>query len=410
MMFTAGLSGLVDICFFFCLPSFHSTTAAAHNSAARNALHSANSVASMNAMKPITLYDVARHAGVSYQTVSRVINQGAHVSPRTREKVMAAMTELHYIPNRGAQQLAGKRTRTLGLLTTDLALHAPSQIAAAVKSRAGQVGVGVIISMLEQHDDAACTLALQELLAQRVEGLVINVPLEDKPAGMLAELAHPVPALFLDVSQSATVNSLVFDAGQGAYLGVTHLLDQGHQRIALLGGPSSSVSARARMAGWVSALDTAGLSPCGCEFGDWSAASGYEKGHQLLASGVQPQAILVANDQMALGVLRACTEKGLRVPGNISIVGYDDTADSAWYSPPLTTIRQAFRDAGELSVDWLLAQQSAKGEGECQTLLPVSLVERASTSPENQADISGENLARQLHELARMAAQLDRRN
>lgn len=258
----------------------------------------------MNTMKPITLYDVARHAGVSYQTVSRVINQGAHVSPRTREKVMAAMAELHYIPNRGAQQLAGKRTRTLGLLTTDLGLHAPSQIAAAVKSRAGQKGVSVIISMLEQHDDAACMLALQELLAQRVEGLVVNVPLEDERARMLAEMAHPVPVLFLDVSEAASVNSLVFDAGQGAGLGVSHLLGLGHQRIALLGGPSSSVSARARMAGWISALEASGLTPCGCEDGDWSAASGYEKGHQLLTASPLPQAILVANDQMAPGILR----------------------------------------------------------------------------------------------------------
>lgn len=364
----------------------------------------------MTAMKTITLYDVARHAGVSYQTVSRVINQGEHVSARTREKVLAAMAELHYIPNRGAQQLAGKRTRTLGLLTTDLALHAPSQIAASVKSRAGQAGVGVIISMLEQHDAAACMLALQELLAQRVEGLVVNVPLEDDRASMLAELAHPVPVLFLDVSDTAPVNSLVFDAVQGASLGVSHLLTLGHQRIALLGGPSSSVSARARMSGWVAALEAAGLSACGCEYGDWSAASGYEKGHQLLATGVLPQAILVANDQMALGVIRACAEKGLSVPGDVSVVGYDDTADSAWFSPPLTTIRQTFRDAGEQSVDWLLNQPSGQPQRETHIRLPVSLIERASTSVQNPATISGESLAKRLHELAQLAAQLDRRN
>ncbi len=363
-----------------------------------------------SAMKTITLYDVARHAGVSYQTVSRVINQGPHVSLRTRDKVLAAMAELHYIPNRGAQQLAGKRTRTLGLLTTDLALHAPSQIAAAVKSRAGQSGVSVIISMLEQHDDAACTQGVQELLAQRVEGLLINLPLEDDKARMLAELAHPVPVLFLDVGDTATVNSLLFDARQGARLGVSHLLGQGHQRIALLGGPTSSVSARARMAGWVAELEAAGLVPCGCESGDWSAASGYEKGHQLLSATVLPQAILVANDQMALGLIRACAEKGLSVPQHISLVGYDDTADSAWYSPPLTTVRQAFRDAGERSVDWLLARQRGEQTGDVQMRLPVSLVERASTSPVTSENITGENLARQLHALAQLAASLDRRN
>lgn len=411
-MFTASRSWLVDVY----SPAFPGISLRlpecklTHNSPERNGLHSANSVVMMNTMKPITLYDVARLAGVSYQTVSRVINQGAHVSVRTRDKVMAAMAELHYIPNRGAQQLAGKRTRTLGLLTADLALHAPSQIAAAVKSRAGQVGVSVIISMLEQHDDAACRVALQELLAQRVEGLVVNVPLDDERAIMLAELAQPVPALFLDVSETAPVNSLIFDAGQGAHLGVSHLLALGHQRIALLGGPASSVSARARLSGWTSALEAADLAPCGCEHGDWSAASGYEKGHQLLAVSPLPQAILVANDQMALGVIRACTEKGMRVPGDISVVGYDDTADSAWYSPPLTTVRQAFRDAGERSVDWLLAQQADPAECPLQMRLPVTLIERHSTSPATRAEVSGENLARQLHELAQLAAQLDRRN
>lgn len=167
-------------------------------------------------MKTITLYDVASYAGVSYQTVSRVINDAAHVSVRTREKVLAAMAALHYVPNRGAQQLAGKRSRALGLLTTDLALHAPSQIASAVKSRAGLASTSVIISMLEQHDAASCSAALQELLAQRVEGVLINVPLEDALAQQLAAQAQPTPVLFLDVSDKAAVNSLVFDAEQGA--------------------------------------------------------------------------------------------------------------------------------------------------------------------------------------------------
>ncbi|MEH3413231.1 LacI family DNA-binding transcriptional regulator [Phytobacter diazotrophicus] len=360
-------------------------------------------------MKTITLYDVARLAGVSYQTVSRVINQGEHVSARTREKVLAAMAELHYIPNRGAQQLAGKRTKTLGLLTSDLALHAPSQIASAVKSRATQSGVNVIISMPEVQDTRGCTAALQDLLAQRVDGLLVNVPLDDEQAEALSALAGPVPVLFLDVSETAAVNSLIFDADQGARLGAAHLLEQGHQRIALLGGPQSSVSARARMSGWLAALAESGLSPCGCEYGDWSAASGYEKGHLLLAADTPPQAILVANDQMALGVIRVCAERGLTVPGQISVVGYDDTADSAWYSPPLTTIRQAFKIAGERSVEWLLARLAGDDTGIGQTRLPVTLVERASTSPVTSINVSGETLARRLNELAQLAAQLDRR-
>lgn len=356
-------------------------------------------------MKTITLYDVARYAGVSYQTVSRVINEAAHVSARTREKVLAAMAELHYVPNRGAQQLAGKRSPALGLLTTDLALHAPSQIAAAVKSRAGKAATSVIISMLEQHDDASCSVALQELLAQRVAGVLVNVPLEDAQAEQLAAQAQPTPVLFLDVSDTAAVNQLVFDADLGARLGVEHLLAQGHRRIVLLGGPASSVSARARFTGWLAALQQAALTPCASAQGDWSAASGYEKAHALLATNPPPQAILVANDQMALGVLRACAEKGIAVPEQISVVGYDDTADSAWFSPPLTTVRQAFKEAGERSVEWLL-QAPHEGEGLSKMRLPVTLVERFSTAPAGQK-ITGSTLARRLSELAQQVARLD---
>lgn len=359
-------------------------------------------------MKTITLYDVASHAGVSYQTVSRVINDAAHVAPRTREKVLAAMAELHYIPNRGAQQLAGKRSRAVGLLTTDLALHAPSQIASAVKSRAGQASANVIISMLERHDAQNCTSALQELLAQRVEGVLINIPLDNALAEQLAAQAAPTPILFLDVARTAAVNSLVFDAIQGARLGVEHLLGLGHQRIALLGGPQTSVSARTRFTGWLEALSEASLQPYASAHGDWSAASGYEKAHTLLADAPLPLAILVANDQMALGVLRACAEKGIAVPGQVSVVGYDDTADSAWFCPPLTTVRQAFKEAGERSVDWLLNADTQTGILS-QTLLPVTLIERLSTATAQQHIVSGEELAQRLNELAVLAAQWDRR-
>lgn len=356
-------------------------------------------------MKAITLYDVARLAGVSYQTVSRVINDAEHVSARTREKVQRAMAELHYVPNRGAQQLAGKRTRTLGLITTDLALHAPSQIASAVKSHAGARGASVLISMVEHISQ--CQDALQELLAQRVEGLIVNVPLDDADAERLRAMASPVPVLFLDVSEKAQVHRLAFDALQGATLGVEHLLELGHQHIALLNGPQSSVSARMRQAGWLARLAADNLAPIAQAYGDWSAASGYEKGHVLLAGATLPDAILVANDQMALGVMRACAEKGVAIPGQLSLVGFDDTADSAWFSPPLTTIRQAFRDAGERSVEWLL--EGEKSSPFWQALLPVSLVARLSSAPRTEQQLQHEQLAKQLKDLALMAEQLARR-
>ncbi|WP_024557409.1 LacI family DNA-binding transcriptional regulator [Franconibacter pulveris 1160] len=355
-------------------------------------------------MKPkaITLYDVARHAGVSYQTVSRVINQAEHVSTRTREKVEQAMAQLHYVPNRVAQQLAGKPTMTLGLVTTTLALHAPSQIAAAMKIRASQRGFSVVISMLDENLPEACHAAVDNLLAQRVDGVLINVPLEEEEAERLAQRCHPLPTLFLDVGPQARVSSLVFDAFAGARLAVEHMLALGRRRIALLAGPQNAVSARLRHDGWLAALSQADLEPCAVAQGDWSAASGYQQCHALLAS--RPEAIIVANDQMALGVLRACAERGINVPEALSVIGYDDTADSAWYSPPLTTIRQDFRELGEQAVDGLVAGLT-QPPGAGQRVLPVSLVERRTTAPRQDAP-DAQRLAQALRQLAAEVALL----
>ena len=259
--------------------------------------------------------------------------------------------------------------------------------------------------MVEQPHQ--CQAALQALLAQRVEALLVNVPLDDPHAEQLRALASPVPVLFLDVSPSAQVNSLVFNAEEGARLGVEHLLSLGHQHIALLSGPESSVSARARLAGWQATLAQAGLDAVAVEYGDWSAASGYEKGHMLLSGTVLPEAILVANDQMALGVMRACAEKGVAIPGQLSVVGFDDTADSAWFSPPLTTVRQAFRQAGERSVTWLL--DPLQGDDCWQVQLPVTLVIRHSTARRHPQQAEQEDLAQQLRRLALLAEQLARK-
>jgi DNA-binding LacI/PurR family transcriptional regulator len=352
--------------------------------------------------KTIPLYDVAARAGVSYQTVSRVINGAANVSVRTRQNVEQAMQALHYVPDPAARQLAGKRRRIWGLITTDLSLHAPSQIAAAIKSQASQVGVDVSIAMLEELNEQACCRALDTLLAQRVEAVAINLPLSTRQASALVERYTHAPILFLDVPASAQVPSVTFDAAQGAALGAKHLLSLSLNRIALLHGPLSSVSAEQRRAGWMNTLAQAGLQPVAQGEGDWSAYSGYLQAQALLR--YQPQGILVANDQMALGVLRACAERGISVPGEISVVGFDDTADSAWFTPPLTTIRQDFRQLGESCVFWL---NSVAGEKTpASQCLPVTLVTRESTGEAGKGRPQPEVLAQQLHMLAKQVAKL----
>ncbi|MEI7256417.1 LacI family DNA-binding transcriptional regulator [Dickeya dadantii] len=352
--------------------------------------------------KPVTLNDVAAYAGVSYQTVSRVLNQAPHVSDRTREKVEQAMAALHYIPNRVAQQLARRSATTIGLATIDLSLHAPSQIAAAIKTTASELGFNVVISMLRSVDGNDVQRAVNELLAQRVDGVIINVPLEQEAAEQIHRLCAATPALFLDTAPTADLPSVIFDPHQGTRLAIDHLVALGHRRIALLAGPQSSVSARLRYEGWQQALAAHLLTPCATAEGDWSASAGYQQAHLLLANSVRPTAIAVANDQMALGVLRAIHEYGLRVPEQISVIGFDDTRDSAYFQPPLTTIRQDFRQLGRESVNRLLeCLQSPHKHTPAPLRLKTTLIPRQTTAAWQPSTLSPQDVAQQLITLAR---------
>ncbi|MGM3193177.1 LacI family DNA-binding transcriptional regulator [Dickeya dadantii subsp. dieffenbachiae] len=352
--------------------------------------------------KPVTLNDVAAYAGVSYQTVSRVLNQAPHVSDRTRGKVEQAMAALHYIPNRVAQQLARRSATTIGLATIDLSLHAPSQIAAAIKTTASELGFNVVISMLRAADGNDVQRAVNELLAQRVDGVIVNVPLEQEPAEQIHQLCAATPALFLDTSPAADLPSVIFDPHQGTRLAIDHLVALGHRRIALLAGPQSSVSARLRYEGWQQALAAHLLTPCATAEGDWSASAGYQQAHLLLANSVRPTAIAVANDQMALGVLRAIHEYGLRVPEQISVIGFDDTRDSAYFQPPLTTIRQDFRQLGRESVNRLLeCLQSPHRHTPAPLRLKTTLIPRQTTAAWQPSTLSPQDVAQQLITLAR---------
>ncbi|NIF20467.1 LacI family DNA-binding transcriptional regulator [Candidatus Pantoea multigeneris] len=318
-----------------------------------------------------TLNDVARLAGVSYQTVSRVLNTPHQVADATRDKVAAAMQQLNYIPNRVAQQLAGKQSRTLGLATSDLALLAPAQIASAIQHSAAAAGYRLVIAM-GSRGTAADTVS--ELLAQRVDGLLINLPLAAGEAETVQQRCGEKPVLFLDTEEQATVAKCLYPACVGAQLAVDHLVALGHKQIGILNGPADSVAAQARFAAWQQALAQHGLlAECVLQ-GDWSAASGYDA---IAAHPLLPQALLVANDQMALGAMRALHQRGVAIPQQMSLIGYDDTAESAWYQPALTTVRQDLQQLGAVSVTRIVAQ--LQGEKQTEKALKATLIIRETT-------------------------------
>jgi len=361
----------------------------------------------LNKPRSVTLDDVARHAGVSYQTVSRVLNQAAQVSDKTRVRVEAAMRELNYVPNRMAQQLAGKRSFTLGLASTNLALNAPSQGASAIKTRANQLGYHVVISMVEDLQLQSCRAAVNELIAQRVDGILINVPLETADAHEVKQCCGDLPVLFLDVDPHANLFSILFDPLEGARQGLAHLISLGHRDISLLTGPLESVSARLRYEGWLSGLKEHSLNPFSVLHGDWSSASGYQLALGLLNQPQRPTAILVANDQMALGVLRAAHEGGVAIPQQLSVVGYDDTEDSAYFQPPLTTIAQDFRLSGRESVNRMVQVLQHPQQGIPESLLlHTTLMLRHTTSSPGEQHECAQTLADELKRLARRLERL----
>lgn len=332
----------------------------------------------VNKNRNATLEDVARRAGVSYQTVSRVLNKSVNVADKTRLRVEQAIEELRYVPNRLAQQLVGKRTQTLGLITTSLALHAPSQIAASVKKHAHQAGFQVLISMIDGGDAEAIQRSINDFKSQVVDKIVINVPLETGTARQIACDNEDVTCLFLDVAPDSDVFHVIFDPENGTRESVKRLCELGHTRIALMPGPQHAISAQLRLASWLSSLAQHGLTPAAVIFGDWDAQSGYAGAQKLIDEATPFTALLVGNDQMALGALSALHRARIAVPERVSVIGYDDSYESAYFIPALTTVRLDLDAQGKEAVAKVLAAQP--GKTPASTILPAEFVQRGSTA------------------------------
>lgn len=316
--------------------------------------------------------DVAAAAGVSGQTVSRVVNGSPRVDPATRASVEAAMERLGYRVHRAARALRTGRTDTIGLVVSTLATVGNSRMLQAISDAAAARGYA--LTVVTAGAPGAVADAFARLRDQGVDGaIVLNEATAlargvDAPAGLaLVVVDSPADERYL-VVQTAH--------GAGARAATAHLLGLGHARVHHIAGPAASYAAAEREAGWRAALEAAGVPAGEIVRGDWTAASGHAAAQQLPADAT---AVFVANDQMALGALRAFADAGRDVPGQISVVGFDDVADAADYRPPLTTVRQDFDALGVAAVTALVAA-IAGDPAHGATLVPV-LIERASTAP-----------------------------
>ena len=324
------------------------------------------------------MYDVARLAGVSHQTVSRVINGSDQVRPETRDRVLAAMEKLDYRPNSVARALVTGRSKTLGILTFNTTLYGPASTLVGVERAANAAGYSASIVSLESLDRPAVMRAVERLRALGVDGVLVIAP-QVAATGALWDLPADLPVVALEAGPQEGVAVAQVDQYEGAQLATRHLLELGHTTVHHVAGPQEWLEAQLRMDGWRDALDAAGATGALIGRGDWSPASGYALGPELLAM-TTPTAVFVANDQMALGLLRFLHEHDREVPADVSIVGFDDIPEAEFFTPPLTTVRQDFNEMGRRGLLLLLDEIAAGARSTARATVPASLVVRASAA------------------------------
>lgn len=328
--------------------------------------------------RPPTLSDVAKLADVSHQTVSRVLNDHPRVRPETRQRVLDAITALGYRRNSAARTLVTRRSGIIGVVTSGSALFGPTSTLIAIEGAARDAGLYVSVATVAKWQADSVSTVLEHFMSHGVDGVVV-IAAHDDAVEAVRGFREPVPIVMVGPKGlPAPLLSVAVDQYTGARMAVRHLVGLGHREVLHLAGPSDWLDARARVRGWRAELVASGLTATMLVPGDWSADRGYEVGKELMA-GDLPTAVFAANDQLALGLLRAFAEGGVRVPDDVSVVGFDDVDGSANFYPPLTTIRQEFGPLGRRCMEQLLA--SIAGEQVKPELIQPSIVVRASSGP-----------------------------
>ena len=326
--------------------------------------------------------DVAKLAGVSHQTVSRVINDHPNVREETRQRVLDAMRSLNYRRNLAARTLVTRQSHTLGIIGFETTLFGPASMLYGIESAAHSAGYMVSIATVRNLDRQHVLDAVGRLTQYSVDGVIAIAP---KHAVTTALIQAPPDLRCVAVGgagRSDAVPTVQIDNATGARLATQHLLDLGHPTVHHAAGPADWPEAHERIEGWRRTLYEAGAVVPPVHPGWWDAGSGYEQG-RTLAADPQVSAIFCANDRIALGVLRALHEAGRRVPEEVSVVGFDDMPDSSFFLPSLTTVRQDFAELGRRSLGLLLEHISAPAADRPpeHILVAPELVVRASSGP-----------------------------
>jgi len=336
---------------------------------------------SASVTKKPTIRDVAAAAGVSYQTVSRVINNRPDVAEDTRRRVLEVIEQLSYQPSAVARGLASRKTHTLGLITQDFSDYFFTQVIVGAEAEARRNGYYFILGSTEHNPDDEPEY-LRLLTEREVDGILFARPSTEGDAQHVRWLIErSTPLVTTSYSIPGVALTVVdVDNVDGAQLATECLIEAGHREIGMIAGPAGWKSVRDRSQGYAMALEAAGLTrdPAHIEYGDWSYESGYWAMRRILERGALLTALFAHNDRMAIGAMRALREMGKGIPDDVALVGYDDTPPAAYAYPPLTTVHQPMQEVGKLAVQLLLQMIQHPDLERKETLLKPYLVRRGT--------------------------------
>jgi LacI family transcriptional regulator len=334
------------------------------------------------ATRDMTIHDIARMCRVSAQTVSRVINDRPDVAPATRHAVQAAIASAGFRPNAVARSLAHRRSWTIGVIASGLGHFGVAETLTAITDASDSAGYALLVKEFAGVETRDVLPIIEFLVVHQVEGIICFTPQLHFDAGALVAglPASCPPIVFVKPGKTPDYTMISIDSFGGSSAATKHLIALGRRRIAHLGGPGEWREAQDRRDGWLAALAEAGLVPGASIAGDWSSASGENAFGQMIELQPDMDGVVVANDQMALGALLVAHRKGIRVPEDLAVVGFDGVPESAQFIPPLTTIEQPLHEQGRQAVERLLREINGetRSAAELEIILQPRLVVRES--------------------------------
>lgn len=337
----------------------------------------------MKFTKRVTIKDIAANAGVSTQTVSRVLNNHPDVSQVTLERVKRVIKETGYSPNILARSLIRGRSHMLGVVAYGLKYYGPSRMITGIERRAAELGYSMFLHLIHDPETDDVEFQINSLLAHQVDGIIWAIPEigNNRAWAHMLSKNFNVPLVFVSgMDKPTSLFTVGIDNLAIGKLATQHLIDGGARSIGIITGPLNWWEAQQRQQGWRKVLKANGMDDQEqlVTVGDWNAKSGEQAYNQLIEQEPKIDAIFASNDQMACGVLHAAHRHGRRIPEDLSIVGVDNISEAAHFWPPLTTVRQGLQEAGVMAVNHIdqLIQQSNESQNQPEVMVPaISLLQ-----------------------------------